>query len=566
MPENGRGALSASDLESIGLVRDAQGRHRIPIPAHANIAADTVAKHAAGPRSGHPALIFEADDGTLRRWTFAELDRAAGAFARGLARLGVGKGDPVGVHTGQRPETAIAHLAIYKLGAIVVTLSRLYGPETLRHILGDCALKVIVTEPAAVDGWQALGAELGVEVRLVTTEKHPCAVADVATLLDADTADFEPVATQSGDPALLMYTSGSTGKPKGLLHGHRILHAYLPTVSLFYNLEMHDRDCVFWTPADWAWVGGLLDLVLPAWFYGHTVIASQHRFDQEWAVGFMARHRVTHVFMTPTGLKRLAETGDPRSRHTLALRVICTGGESLPSEIVRWCEDRLGAVCNEFYGLTEFNHLVGNCRRLYPIRAGSMGRTYPGHATALVDDSGNAVPTGQVGEIVSTTDDPTLFLGYWGDPGIPERLRLGADLLRTGDLARRDADGYFWYQGRNDDLIKSAGYRIGPAEVEDALVTHPAVAEAAVIGSPDVARGTIVKAYVRLRQGVAPSASLVRELQDHVKKNLAAYKYPRDIEFVDEFPLTSSGKIRRAELRRRNLEAIAARAASPSSS
>ena len=565
MPENGRGALCAAELESLGLVRDAQGRYRIPIPQRANIAADTVAKHAAGPRSGHPALIFEAEDGTLRCWSFAELDRAAGALARGLARLGVGKGDPVGVHTGQRPETAIAHLAIYKLGAIVVTLSQLYGPETLRHILGDCALKAIVTEPAAVDVWLALGAELGVAVRLVTTETHPRAVADVPAMLGSGSDAFAPAVTQAADPALLMYTSGSTGKPKGLLHGHRILHAYLPTVSLFYNLEMQDRDCVFWTPADWAWVGGLLDLVLPAWFHGHTVIASQHRFDHDWGLDFMARHRVTHVFMTPTGLKRLAETGDPRSRHALALRVICTGGESLPSEIVRWCEERLGAVCNEFYGLTEFNHLVGNCRRLYPIRPGSMGRTYPGHATALVDDRGNAVPTGEVGEIVSTTDDPTLFLGYWGDPGIPERLRLGANLLRTGDLARQDADGYFWYQGRNDDLIKSAGYRIGPAEVEDALVTHPDVAEAAVIGSPDAARGTIVKAYVRLRQGAAPSASLARELQDYVKKNLAAYKYPRDIEFVDEFPLTSSGKIRRAELRRRNLEAIAARAASPSS-
>ena len=563
MPENARGGLTPGEMESIGLVRDAQGRYRIPIPERANIAADTVAKHAAGPRSGHPALIFEAEDGTLRRWTFAELDCAASAFARGLSRLGVRKGDPVGVHTGQRPETAIAHLAIYKLGAIVVTLSQLYGPETLRHILGDCALRAIVTEPAAVDGWLALGTELGVPVRLVTTERHPAAAADFAGLLDAGSEGFELAATQAADPALLMYTSGSTGKPKGLLHGHRILHAYLPTVSLFYNLEMQDRDCVFWTPADWAWVGGLLDLVLPAWFHGQTVVASQHRFDQDWAVDFMARHRVTHVFMTPTGLKRLAETGDPRSRHALALRVICTGGESLPSEIVRWCEDKLGAVCNEFYGLTEFNHLVGNCKRLYPIRAGSMGRTYPGHATALVDESGNPVPVGEVGEIVSTTDDPTLFLGYWGDPGVPERLRLGANLLRTGDLARQDADGYFWYQGRNDDLIKSAGYRIGPAEVEDALVTHPYVAEAAVIGSPDAARGAIVKAYVRLRHGVAPSAELVRNLQDYVKTNLAAYKYPREIEFVDEFPLTSSGKIRRAELRRRNLEAVAAHAASP---
>jgi acetyl-CoA synthetase len=561
VPANEKRSVSDSDMEILGLERQEGGHYYIPIPQYANIAADTVAKHAQGLRAGHIALIFESESGALLHWTFRELDRAANAFALGLSRLGVRKGDPVGVHTGQRPETAIAHLAIYKLGAIVVTLSQLYGPETLRHILSDCALRAVVTEAAAVEEWRSLSAETGVSFAIVATEAHAGADTHVGAMRDSGGENLVPVATRSSDPALLMYTSGSTGKPKGLLHGHRVLHAYLPTVSMFYNLEIQERDCVFWTPADWAWVGGLLDLVLPAWFHGHTVIASQHRFDQEWAIEFMARHRVTHVFMTPTGLKRLAEVGAPKS--DLALRVVCTGGESLPSEIVRWCEDTMGVVCNEFYGLTEFNHLVGNCKRLYPIRAGSMGRTYPGHSTALVDESGAPVRPGEVGEIVSTIDDPTLFLGYWGDPGIPERLRLGANLLRTGDLARQDEDGYFWYQGRSDDLIKSAGYRIGPAEVEDSLVMHRAVAEAAVIGSPDAQRGTIVKAYVRLRQGVTPSASLVRALQDHVKKNLAAYKYPREIEFVDEFPLTSSGKIRRAELRRRNLEAIAARAATP---
>jgi acetyl-CoA synthetase len=563
MAETAPTAIAGHDLARIGLVRDEQGQWRIPIPPRANIAADTVAKHAAGPRAGHPALIFEGADGALRQWRFAELDRDAAAFACGLARLGVRAGDPVGVHTGQRPETAIAHLAVYKLGAIVVTLSQLYGPETLRHILGDCALTAIVTEPSAVEGWRALAAECARDVRLITTAPHPNADADFGALLATEARGFAPAETRSDEPALLMYTSGSTGKPKGLLHAHRILHAYLPTVDLFYDLQARDPDCVFWTPADWAWVGGLLDLVLPAWFHGHTVIATQHRFDHEWAIAFMARHRVTHSFMTPTALKRLAETGDPRSRHALALRVVCTGGESLPSEIVRWCEDKLGAVCNEFYGLTEFNHLVGNCRRLYPIRPGSMGRAYPGHPTALVDEAGNPVPAGEIGEIVSTIDDPTLFLGYWGDPGVPERLRLGPRLLRTGDLARQDADGYYWYQGRNDDLIKSAGYRIGPAEVEDALVMHADVAEAAVIGSPDAQRGTIVKAYVRLRQGVTPGPEIARVLQEHVKRNLAAYKYPREIEFVDEFPLTSSGKIRRAELRRRNLEAIAGRVPAP---
>ncbi|MGE0726259.1 MAG: AMP-binding protein, partial [Alphaproteobacteria bacterium] len=352
---------------------------------------------------------------------------------------------------------------------------------------------------------------------------------------------------------ILMYTSGSTGLPKGLLHGHRILDAYMPTVRLFYNLEMGRPGLRFWTPADWAWVGGLLDLVLPALAEGHTVVSTAHRFDAPTAFETMARHGVTHSFMTPTALKRLAEIDDPRARWPVALSTVCTGGESLPSEVVRWCERALDATCNEFYGLTEFNHLVGNCRALFPIRPGSMGRAYPGHRTTIVDEAGVEVAPGETGEIVAHRSDPTLFLGYWGQPGVPERLLLG-DWLRTGDLARRDADGYFWYQGRNDDLIKSAGYRIGPAEVEDCLVAHPAVAEAAVVASPDLARGSIVKAFVRLRPGHAGDAAMVARLQDHVRQRLAAYKYPRAIEFVDAFPLTSSGKIRRGELRRREHE------------
>ena len=520
-------------LVAAGFRRDGAA-WRIPLAGHHNIAAETVARHAA--RHGtRRALVFEAADGRVETWSFAELDRDATALACALRRLGVRQGEPVGVHSGQRPETALAHLALYKLGAIAVTLSQLYGPETIAHILADCPLRFAVTETGT---WPAV---------------HSIGTDEVRAMLRTDTAGFLSVDTTADLPALLLYTSGSTGKPKGLLHGHRILAAYLPTVRLFYDLSMDDADAVFWTPADWAWVGGLLDLVLPAWAAGRPVIASQHRFDADWAFAFMARHKVTHSFMTPTALKRLAEVPKPRSRWPLHLRVICTGGESLPGDVIRWAEDELGVTCNEFYGLTEFNHLVGNCRRLYPIRPGSMGRAYPGHGTTLIDPAGEPVPAGEVGEIAVPGDDTTLFLGYWRADGPPQGLAQDG-WLRTGDLARRDADGYFWYQGRNDDLIKSASYRIGPAEVEDSLVAHPYVAEAAVVASPDAARGSIVKAFVRLASGVTPSEAVVRALQEHVKTSLAAYKYPREIEFVTEFPLTSSGKIRRGELRRIEIE------------
>jgi len=300
-------------------------------------------------------------------------------------------------------------------------------------------------------------------------------------------------------------------------------------------------------------VGGLLDLVLPAWAHGQTVLAWSGRFDALESLRLCARHRVTHSFMTPTALKRLAEVDDPHQIPGVRLKNICTGGESLPGEVIAWTGRVLGATCNEFYGLTEVNHLIGNCRALYPVRPGSMGKVYPGHTVRLVDEQGNDVKTGEIGEIVVSADDPTLFLGYWGRLGVPDEMRIGT-WLRTRDLARIDDDGYVWYQGRNDDLIKSSGYRIGPAEVEDALLRHPAVAEAAVIGSPDARRGTIVKAFVRLCAGVTAGDALVQELQQMVKKDLAAYKYPREIEFVDAFPLTSSGKIRRAELRRQEVE------------
>jgi len=539
-------------LLRLGLSRDSSGTPCIVIPPRANIAADTVGRHARGSRASATALIVDSGD-QVERWSFAELDAAANRLAAGLRAAGVEAGAPVAVHTGQSLATALAHLAIYKLGAVVMTLSQLYGPETVRHALADSGTRFVLTDAAGRDAIAAALPELPQQVTLVLAGPLPDGLPpDTLTLdhlLGTDASGFEPVDTRSDAPALLMYTSGSTGLPKGLMHAHRILGAYMPTVRLFYDLDTEGEGLVFWTPADWAWVGGLLDLVLPAWAEGHAVLACPDRFDATAALDLMARHRVTHSFMTPTALKRLAQVPAPRDGRDLALRVICTGGESLPGEVVTWCEDTLGVVCNEFYGLTEFNHLVGNCRALYPIRPGSMGRAYPGRRVAIVDETGVEVPEGEVGEIVSAADDPTLFLGYRGAPGVPDALRLGP-WLRTRDLARRDADGYVWYQGRNDDLIKSAGYRIGPAEVEDALLRHPAVAEAAVVGLPDPERGQIVTAFVRPASGHAPDDALSRALREHVRATLAAYKAPRRVIFVDEFPMTSSGKIRRAALRR----------------
>ncbi|MEK0416145.1 MAG: hypothetical protein RI949_151 [Pseudomonadota bacterium] len=540
-------AKNVAALSRIGFEQDASGSWRIAVPQSCNMAYDTVGVHVAQGRGHLCALIQEGSDGQVLSWTFSQLDQFSNQLAHALRAQGVGPGQPVGVHLGQSVETAVTHLALYKLGAIACTMSQLYGPDTLLHILRDTGLQWVVTAGRDAALARALQ-ELGRPVQCITTAESSGSLAFWDLVSTGDTR-FEAVQTRSQDPALLMYTSGSTGQPKGMLHAHRILSAYLPTVRMFYDLTMEREDAVYWTPADWAWVGGLLDLVLPAWAHARPVLAWGGRFDAHAAFDLMQRHRVTHSFMTPTALKRLAEVSRPRDRWDLKMAVVCTGGESLPGEVVRWCENDLGAVCNEFYGLTEFNHLVGNCKGLYPIRPGSMGKGYPGHSIQLVDEQGQPVGPGEVGEIVASLSDPTLFLGYWGQLGVPDALRLGGG-LRTRDLARMDAEGYLWYQGRNDDLIKSAGYRIGPAEVEDALLKHPAVAEAAVVASPDPDRGSVVKAFIRLREGFDPSNALVVELQAMVKNNLAAYKYPRLIEFVDSFPLTSSGKIRRAELRR----------------
>jgi acetyl-CoA synthetase len=546
----------ASLLEGLNLAPDpATGHLGIAIPEFANIASDTVGRHATGANADKPAIVFEDEAGRITRLTYAELDAAAQRLAAGLRRLGIGRGDRVAIHLGQRIEAAIGHLAIYKLGAIAVTVSQLYGPDTVRHILGDSGAKVLLTETEAWAPYRALAAALPSLQSVVVAGVPASGETSFDDAMTSDVRDVVPVRTRAEDPALLIYSSGSTGLPKGVLHAHRVLWAYNVSTSLFYNLEVTEPDLVFWTPADWAWVGGLNDTVFPAWFHGHAIVASQHRFDAAWAYELMARHGVTHSFMTPTALKRLAQIERPRERWPgLKLRTAWTGGEPLPGETLRWLTQHLGIACNEGYGLTEVNHMIGNCARLRPPKPGSMGFELPGHRASLVDEAGNEVPDGEPGEVVTTEACATLFLGYWNRPDLTAAMRLGG-WVRTGDLAVRDADGYFFYRGRTDDLIKSAGFRIGPAEIEDCLASHPVVADCGVIGIPDPARGQVVKAFILLRAPPLNAGALERELQDHVRARLGGYKVPRAFAFVDELPVTTSGKVSRKALRALHAEA-----------
>ncbi|MDE0112450.1 MAG: AMP-binding protein [Albidovulum sp.] len=539
--------LETERLANLNL-RAVNGKLEITWPSDANIYHMTLGRHLSPESRDRLATIFERPDATFETLTFAEVETAAFSLASKLRSLGYGRGDLVGIHTGQHPYTAVAHMAVCLLGGTAVTLSQLYGPDSLSHAINDCKVRVLLTAAEAWSELRSEAASLFPDLEHVFLRAPLGGELDLADAFNCDATGFEPDFSGADDPALLMYTSGSTGMPKGILHGHRVLAAYTPSINLFFDLSMDDEDAVYWSPSDWAWVGGLLDMLFPAWMAGRPIATSLDRFNAEWAYGFMARTGVTHAFLAPTAIKRLATTEDPRRSFDLAIRVICTGGEALASETLKWAEDELGVVCNEFYGMTEVNHLIGNCAALFPRRPGSMGRAYPGHDVRLVDESGSEVMEGETGEIVTSSDSPTRFLGYLNNPEKESEMRLGS-YLRTKDLAVRDEDGYFWYKGRNDDVIKSSGFRIGPTEVEECLISHRDVAEAAVVGKPDPERGSIVKAFVKPSPGVSPSEKLSLILIEHVRKRLAAYKAPREIEFVEQFEMTSSAKINRRSLR-----------------
>jgi len=538
------------DLERYRDYQDITTNLRWDIPERYNIAERIL--RPWGDHRGRVALFYEDEEGHREACTFEQLEQLTNRLANLLRRLGVERGDRVGIILPQCPSAAALHLASYRLGAVTVPMSMLYGSDSYRYIMNDCGVEVVVVDSAYADKVRRLRAELPMLRQLVVRgEAEDGEVALDEQLSDVDVT-CEAVDTKASDPAMLLYTSGTTGHPKGALHAHRILEGYLLTFQLFFDLHF-DQATVFWTPSDWAWVGGLLDNLLPGLALGYPVLAYNGRFRVEKAYELMSRYGVTHAFLAPTALKMLAQVERPKERYDLDVRVIASGGESVADEVLRWTESELGAVCNEFYGLTEVNHLAGSCARLWPVRPGSMGLPYPGREVAVLNEEGAPAAVGEIGQIAVRPGDPTMMLGYWRNPeATAARQRWGWFL--TGDLAYRDEEGYIWFKGRNDDMIKSGGYRIGPAEVEEVLLGHPAVAEVAVVGSPDAVRGQVVKAFIKLSTGHSGSRELIEELQQLVKERLAAYKYPREVEFVTDLPTTTTGKLNRRQLRLREEE------------
>jgi acetyl-CoA synthetase len=500
--------------------------------------------------SGRLALIYEDRDGAVARYTFDDLRRRSNQAANLWRSAGLERGDRVGILLPQAPETAVAHLAAYKLGAIAVPLFTLFGIDALEYRLSNCSARLVITDAAGAAKLAEIRDRLPELLRIYCIEGPSEGCEDFGEAMGGNPEDFEPVETAADDPALIIYTSGTTGKPKGALHAHRVLLGHLPGVEMSHDFFPQPGDLI-WTPADWAWIGGLLDVLLPAWFHGAPVLARRfEKFDPEAAFDLMARHGVRNTFLPPTALKMLRAACPSRGRWNLQLRSVASGGESLGAELLHWGREVLGVAINEFYGQTECNMVLSSCGPLFPAKPGAIGKAVPGHRVEVVDARGVPVAAGEAGEIAVASPDPVMFLGYWrNSEATREKYRNG--YLLTGDSGRRDEEGFVTFTGRNDDVITSAGYRIGPGPIEDCLLGHPAVSLAAVVGVPDPDRTEIVKAFVVLRPGYAPSEALVKEIQDHVKVRVAAHEYPRKISFVDALPMTTTGKIIRRELRSR---------------
>ena len=527
---------------------------RWQVPPRFNIAWDCCGRHA---RSGdNPALFFEGEHGSAAAFSFGDIQQAANRLSNALRGLGIQRGDRVAIVLPQRPETAIAHVAIYQMGALALPLSHLFGPDALGFRLRDAGARAAIVDPDSLPKLLSLREGLPELTQVIgVAGARESGVLQWNELLAAASSSFEPVDTAAGDAAMIIYTSGTTGSPKGALIPHRALLGNLPGFVCSHDFFPQPGDR-FWSPADWAWTGGLFDALLPTWHFGAPLVAFRGRFEPERAFRLMQKYGVRNAFIFPTALKMMMkEVPDPRGRFDLNLRSLMSGGEAVGPAVMEWAQSALGVTINEIFGQTEMNYVIGGCGALFPPRPGAMGRPYPGHRITLLDDQDRAVADGEVGEIsVWREGDPVMFLEYWRNPGAT-RDKFTAGWGRTGDLASRDPDGYYWYKGRTDDVIKSAGYRIGPTEIEDCLLKHPAIANAAVIGIPDAERGETIKACVVLVAGASPSDTLKEQIQQHVRARLAPYQYPREIEFMDVLPMTTSGKVQRRVLRERALGA-----------
>ncbi len=585
------------------------------VPERFNMAEVCCGRWARAPDAAKRVAVHASSPGTEATFhTYSELQQQANRLSQALHALGVARGDRVAIVMPQRFETAVAYIAVLQMGAVAMPLSVLFGPEALAYRLQDSEAVVAIGDEASTAGLLALRADcpalrhvLGVgalaDDDTEGSELNDGAL-DYTALLAQQPTDFTLVNTRAADPAILIYTSGTTGNPKGALLPHRALIGNLSGFVCsqnWFGFSPHpsppparegagaqhggelngsfprwgkvgmgassESQAIFWSPADWAWTGGLMDALLPTLYFGRPIVAYNGRFTPQVAFELMQQFGVTHTFLFPTALKAMMKAyPHPGEVFKLKLQAIMSAGEAVGDAVFDYCQRELGVTVNEMFGQTEINYIVGNCAIFWPARPGSMGKGYPGHQVKVIDENGLECAVGEPGDValnrfdVHGQPDPIFFLGYWKNEAATQAKFTG-DWCRTGDLALRDADGYLWYQGRADDVFKAAGYRIGPGEIENCLVKHPAVANAAVVPKPDAERGAVVKAYVVLAPGFAAArashqktsaefeAEITAQLQAHVRSLLAPYEYPKEIEFIDALPMTTTGKVQRRVLR-----------------
>jgi acetyl-CoA synthetase len=524
--------------------------HHWQMPARYNMAWDMCEKWAEA-EPDRLALIYLRPDWETREYSFSQLSRASSRFANALAEHGVKRGDRVAVLLPQVPETILAHLAAYKLGAIALPLFTLFGEEGLEYRLSNSGAKALVTDEANLPKIAAIRDRLPRLETVFSIDRPGPGAWGFWQELGKARDSIKIADTSPEDPAFICYTSGTTGPPKGALHAHRVLLGHLPGVQVTHEFFPQPGDRM-WTPADWAWMGGLCNIAMPALRYGVPLVAHRmEKFDPEHAFDLMANMGVRNTFLPPTALKLMRRVERP-GRFDLKLRSVGSGGESLGAGVLEWGKEALGLTINEFYGQTECNLVLGNCASIMEVKPGSMGRPFPGSDVAILDSEGAEVPHGEAGEIAIRRGDAAMFLKYWNNPEKTAE-KFTADWMRTGDEGVMDEDGYFWFASRTDDVITSSGYRIGPSEIENCLTGHAAVSMAACVGLPDPVRTEVVKAFVTLAPGAEGDEALAEELIAHVRTRLSPHVAPRSVEFIETMPVTATGKIMRRELRAKEL-------------
>ena len=527
------------------------------IPEHFNMGIDVCDKNAVNTPEKLALIVVEPGKQTIS-YTFLHLKRLSNKLANLFKSHRLDRGERVGILMGQSLEVAISHIAAWKIGAISIPLFTLFGEDALRFRLKDSQAKLLVTDTDNLPKIEAIRDDLP-HLKLIVVVNQKVDDGDQIDFwkgMEEASDAFTPVNTLSEAPAFICYTSGTTGNPKGALHAHRTMFGHLTGMEMFHDFIPKKGDRM-WTPADWAWVAGLMNCLMCSWHHGVTNVAYRARkYDPEEALRLIAEHDIRNTFMPPTALNIMRQIKNI-PKYEAKLRTIAVAGEPMGAELFHWAQENLGIQCNEFYGQTECNLVVSNCQEIMEVKPGSMGRAAPGHVVEVIDTEGNILPSGEEGEIaVLRKNDPVLLLEYWRNTAATE-AQLRDQWWRMGDTGIKDEDGYLWFVGRADDVITSAGYRIGPGEIEDCLCKHPAVSLAAAVGIPDDVRTEVIKAFIMLNPGYRASTQLEEEIRNSVKINLSPHEYPKCIEFVSKIPLTATGKIKRKELRDQEIEGLA---------